>query len=125
MSKFVTGNLFLAMSILLTSISQVMLKAMMSELDENGGFTAKMRQLFEASRFWRAALIATMIVGAFLCWVTCLSKLDLSYAYPLACGSAMLIAFLSVMFLGETVTWRVWIGTFLIMLGTVFLAPTK
>lgn len=125
MSKFVVGNIFLALSILLTSTSQVMLKALMSELDDTTGFADKMRQLLTTSRFWRAGVIAAMIVGAFLCWVTCLSKLNLSYAYPIACGSALVVAFLSVIFLGETVTWRVWLGTALIMIGTVFLTPTN
>ncbi len=125
MSRFFVGNLFLALSILMAAVSQVMLKALMSELDPNAGIVQKLQQLLVSSRLWRAALVATLIVAGFLCWVTCLSKLDLSYAYPIACGSALLITLLSVMFLGETVTWHVWVGTFLIMLGTVFLAPSK
>lgn len=125
MSNFVIGNFFLGLSILMTAISQVMLKSLLSGLDENTDTPGKFYQLFSASMFWRSGLVGTMIVVAFLFWTISLTKLNLSYAYPIACGSALVVAFLSVVFLGETVTWRVWVGTVFIMAGTVFLAPTN
>ncbi len=125
MSKFVVGNLFLGLSILLQSSSQVIMKTLMTELDTSEGLVAKIRQLMVATRFWRAGLAGTMIVVAFLAWLMCLSKLDLSYAYPIACGSAFLVTILSVVFLGETATPKMWVGTVLIMIGTVLLAPSK
>jgi len=64
-------------------------------------------------------------VGGFNYWIICLIKLVLSYAYPIACGSALIVAILSVTILGETVTPKIWIGTLLIMAGTVLLALTK
>lgn len=125
MSRFLIGNLFLAASILLASFAQVVIKALMSELDENASFSVKLEQMLAGGRLWRAVLAGTMVVSGFLCWVVCLSRLDLSYAYPIACGSALIVAILSVVFLGETVTWRMWAGTLLILGGTLFLTPAK
>lgn len=125
MSKFLVGNLFLGLSVLLSSSSQVIIKKLMTELDANDGLVAKIQQLLVAARFWRAGLAGVMIVVGFLAWVVCLSKLDLSYAYPIACGSALLVTVLSVVFLGETATPKMWAGTLLIMVGTVLLAPSK
>ncbi len=125
MSRFVVGNLFLASAILLTSIAQVVIKALMSELDEGAGFSEKMREMLVDGRLWRAMLAGSMVVSGFLCWVACLSRLDLSYAYPIACGSALIVAILSVVFLGESMTWRMWAGTLLILAGTALLTPAK
>lgn len=125
MSRFVVGNLFLASSILLASIAQVVIKALMTEMGDSTGFSAKLQQVLVGSRPWRAVLAGTMVVAGFLCWVACLTRLDLSYAYPIACGSALFVTLLSVVFLGEAVTWRMWLGTLLILAGTLLLTPTK
>jgi uncharacterized membrane protein len=66
-----------------------------------------------------------MIVGGFVFWTLSLTKLNLSYAYPIACSSALLVAFLSAAVLGETVTLKTWMGTLLIVLGTALIVPSK
>lgn len=124
MSKFFWGNVFLAVSILSQAIGQVTLKSLMKELDGHEGLANKLQQLLIASRFWRAGLFATAIGIGFLAWTVSLSKLDLSYAYTIACGSALLVTALSVVFLGETATTRTWFGAVLIVAGTVLLVPS-
>jgi drug/metabolite transporter (DMT)-like permease len=62
-----------------------------------------------------------LLVAGFLLWVLCLTKLDLSYAYPVVCSSVLLVAFFSGLFLGETITVRTWCATALILAGLVLL----
>ena len=125
MSKFLTGNLFLGLSILLNAIAQIVMKSLMTELGDNQGLLNKLQLLLVPARLWRAGLVGVLVGVGFLAWVTSLSKLDLSYAYPIACGSALLVTALSVIFLGEVATPKMWIGTLLIMAGTVLLAPSS
>lgn len=125
MSKFFWGNVFLGVSLLSQSVGQVILKSLMKELDGYEGFGNKLQQLLHVSRIWRAGLFAAAIGTGFLAWTVCLSKLDLSYAYTIACGSVLLVTALSVAFLGETAPPRMWLGTVLIMAGTVLLVPSK
>ena len=66
-----------------------------------------------------------MLVAGFLFWILCLVRLELSYAYPVACSSVLFVSLFSVIFLGETVTPRMWIGTAFILVGLVLLMPKK
>jgi uncharacterized membrane protein len=125
MSKFFLGNLFLGSSILLSSIAQIILKSLMTEVDEAQSLMDKVQQLLAASRVWRVGLVGMLVGSGFLAWVISLSKLDLSYAYPIACGSALLVTVLSVLFLGEAATPKMWLGTVLITIGTALLAPSS
>jgi transporter family protein len=125
MSKVVAGNVFLGLSILMASVSQILLKALLAGLAQDAGMMGTAKHLLAGPRFWRTGLAGVLVAGGFACWLMCLSRLDLSYAYPIACGSALLVALMSVVFLGEPVTIKVWIGTLLIMAGTLVLAPVK
>jgi uncharacterized membrane protein len=58
-------------------------------------------------------------------WLLCLDRLNLSYAYPIACSSVLLVALFSGLFLGETVTLKMWSGTVLILIGIVLLMPAR
>jgi drug/metabolite transporter (DMT)-like permease len=70
-------------------------------------------------------LIGVMIVAGFIFWTFSLTKLNLSYAYPIACSSALLVALLSAFLLGEAVTVKTWLGTGMIVVGTALLVPVK
>lgn len=54
-----------------------------------------------------------------LLWLVVLSKLDLSYAYPIISFSYVLVALASVIFLGEKVSKERWISIALITFGVV------
>ncbi len=56
-------------------------------------------------------------------WALCLSRLSLSYAYPVASTSVLLIAVFSVVVLGEAISLKMWAGTALILVGIVLLRP--
>jgi drug/metabolite transporter (DMT)-like permease len=125
MSQFWVGNLFLLLSLLFGSGSQVVLKACFNE-------TGPLRLDFS---FWERFLVfrifvlfvlaLAMLVAGFLFWLMSLSRLDLSYAYPIACSSALLVAAFSALFLGEAVTANMWGGAALIVLGTALLIPSS
>lgn len=118
MSTFALGNVFLAVSILASSAGQVAIKKMFAQIPAEMPATEVVRLILTTQRLGPAILAGVLIVSGFACWLLCLQKLPLSYAYPMACSSALAVAALSALFLGEAVTWRLWLGTLLITLGT-------
>lgn len=54
-------------------------------------------------------------------WVMILSKVELSFAYPMLSLGYILILFVSWAFLGETITWIRILGVVLICLGVFFI----
>ena len=119
---FLAGNLFLISSIILTSTSQVMLKALLNRIGVLPSW-ADLPGAATASDLGQLGLIGIMIASAFLCWTISLTKLDLSYAYPIACSSALVVALLSAIVLGEVVTLRMWLGTVFIFVGIALVMP--
>lgn len=124
MSGFLIGNIFLGLSLLFASISQVALKALLNRLESSSLSLGLLREQ-DLGFFGWLLLIGVMIVAGFLFWAFSLTKLNLSYAYPIACSSALLVALLSAFFLGEAVTMKTWIGTGFIVFGTALLVPVN
>ena len=118
MSHFVIGNIFLVLSILATSIGQVLIKEIYVSVPAEITTSELLRFILTTYRIWCAGLAGSLIVVGFMFWVLCLHKLPLSYAYPIACSSALVVALFCVLFLGETVTWQLWVGILLIALGS-------
>lgn len=125
MSRFALGNLFLTCSILATSVGQVLMKAVFSTVPAGLSSGESLRLLLLTDRVWRAGLAGLLSVAGFVFWLLCLQRLPLSYAFPIACSSALVVAFLCVLFLGETVTWRLWAGTLLIALGSALVVTQR
>ena len=121
MSKFMIGNICLLLSMLFGSGSQVVFKAV---LNETGPLTANgfmLEQMFAKGKLLHLFAAFAMLVIAFLFWTLSLSRLELSYAYSIACSSALIVALLSALFLGEVVTARAWVGIVLIVVGIAML----
>ncbi len=125
MSKFMLGNVFLLLSMLLASTSQILIKELMEAAQPIDLSWKWLRVFSTRSGLLRATIIGVMIGSGFLCWLYCLTKLNLSYAYPIACSSVLLVTFFSIVFLGETVTPRMWAGSALIVLGIILLVPPE
>ena len=125
MSKFLSGNLFLLASILCAVSSQIMIKALLDEVQSVAEGCQTLQTLLSDGRLLRATVAGVLLVAGFLFWILCLTRLELSYAYPIACSSVLLVAFFSAYALGEAVSPRVWLGTVLILLGIVALGPTR
>ena len=72
--------------------------------------------------FW---LGAAGMVASFIVWMTVLSSIDLSIAFPLGSLSFILIPVLSVIFLGEEVPGMRWIGIAFIIGGIIMLSISE
>jgi drug/metabolite transporter (DMT)-like permease len=125
MSRFLVGNLFLLLSILGATAGHILLKAVVDEVGTVTLGWPMVQALLAPGRFWRGAGGASLVVVAFLFWLAALTRLDLSYAYPVACSSLLLVTLFSVVVLGEPVTLRIWVATVLILAGVILLMPTK
>ena len=81
--------------------------------------------LFSSGRALHLAVVLVLLGAGFLFWLMSLSRLDVSYAYAVACSSALVVMLLGVVFLGETVSPKMWLGTVMIVVGTFLLAPSR
>jgi len=125
MSTFWIGNSYLLLGMFCTAGSQIVFKALFNEtgpLEFNGSFV---QALCYPGRVLRVLAFLALFVAGFVFWMMSLSRLNLSYAYPVACSSAVIVTLFSMLFLGEAVSIRGWCGTVLIVLGTLLLTPSR
>ena len=123
MSRFLAGNVLLLLSMACASTSQVILKTVLRGVDPPGLAWSSWQPFLAPERLLPGAGAMTQIVGGFVFWVLALARLELSYAYPVACSSILFVALLSAVFLGEPITPKMWAGTVLILVGVVLLTP--
>ena len=123
MSRFLAGNVLLLLSMACASTSQVILKTVLRGVDPPGLAWSSWQPFLAPERLLPGAGAMTMIVAGFVFWVLALARLELSYAYPVACSSILFVALLSAVFLGEPITPKMWAGTVLILVGVVLLTP--
>ncbi len=123
MSKFAVGNILLFASMLCTTASHIMIKALIDEAGDKDLTLSGLFALFTGPKLFRSLIAGSLLVAGFLLWALCLSRLSLSYAYPVASTSVLLIAIFSVVVLGEAINLRMWAGTALILVGIVLLRP--
>jgi drug/metabolite transporter (DMT)-like permease len=57
-------------------------------------------------------------------WMTVLSRVDLSFAYPMVGFSYVIVLLFSALLLGEQVSPLRWLGTLVIVLGIVLVTRT-
>ena len=122
MSRFVLGNVYLAASIGCAALSQVLLKGVL-RASEPGDLGALVGALASPGRVARSGIALALVASGFVCWLQALARLDLSYAYPIACASILVVALLSWLVLGEPLSVRAWIGTLLVLAGVALLSP--
>ena len=67
----------------------------------------------------RILIAVCFMIACFLIWLTVLSWADLSLVLPMTAMSYVLNAILAKPMLGETVSPRRWLGTFIVFLGVV------
>ena len=122
--SFVIGNIYLLVSILLGAGAQVLFKRLLG----NDGPSEALRVVLPTLIHDRPLAVATacaMILSGFWFWMESLSRLPLSYAYPITCGSALFVMALSVVFLGESVTWKALLGAALVVLGATLIVSAS
>jgi drug/metabolite transporter (DMT)-like permease len=125
MQRFVVGNVYLLLSMVSAVSSQILLKALIDELQPLISGLRELPGAFDGPRSMRLAASLALLVAGYGFWVLSLTRLNLSYAYPIACCSVLVAVLLSVLFLGESVSPRQWIGTVLLLTGAVLLMPTQ
>lgn len=117
---FYFGLGLISASVILKVMAQVGLKA---RLNFHGPIPFN---IFDFYKYFLAsvsdlAMVASvaMLVGGGLLWFAALSRLPLSYAFPISAASYPLILFASAIFLKELVTSRMIAGNLLILGGIV------
>ena len=78
-----------------------------------------MSRLIASPGLWTGALLHAT---NFFLWVAVLSKVDLSVAFPTGSMSYILVALLSVVFLGEHISAYRWLGIVFIIIGIWFVS---
>ena len=122
MSNFLVGNVLLLGSIICGSFSQILIKLLLQRYD--GTFSAAdLKEFLDTGTLVSGMTSLLLLIVGFVLWVSALTKLPLSYAYPIACSSVLLVAYLSALLLGETVTPRIYMGTLLVLAGIVLAMP--
>lgn len=112
---------YILISVLGGAIGQILLKTGMSQM---GALTLSLNQLFNI--LWRMATNPFVVVGlgvyvmGTVFWLAALSRVDLSYAYPFASLSYIVMLIASILIFKENVTLLRLIGTLVVGLG-VFL----
>jgi len=98
------ADLFFKMSTLSTGISNVVLSNIVE-------FTLRI-----TSNPWLWIGVALYLVNFFL-WMTLLSRVDLSVAFPMSSLTYIVVPILAILFLGEHVAPVRWAGIFFIIIG--------
>ena len=115
-------KLILLSDILLGSIAQVLLKKGMKEnpvqLSFKGLFTTLIKMYTNKFVFLGSLIYASSTI----IWIGIISKVELSYAYPMVSLNFVIVALLSKIFFKEYVTKVRWLSIFLIITGVVLLS---
>ena len=120
-NTIVLGLIYLFLNILISVAAQLLLKSGMMDL---GSFQ------FSGTTFdYILSMINWKIVGGLffyasgiIFWLLCLSKLDLSFAYPAATFQYILIFFGSWYFFGENIGFNRIVGMLIISLGVIIIS---
>ena len=118
---FLIGNLCLAMSIVLASGGQVLLRAALRPGQNTPPVLAPAASGLSLHRALLLGGAGLCIVAGFVAWAFCLRHLAVSYAYTVACSSVVLVALLGCVFLGERWSGAMSLGAALIVAGTIVL----
>jgi drug/metabolite transporter (DMT)-like permease len=116
-----TSILYILISVLGGAIGQVLLKKGMNDLGE---VTLSIQNMIQMT--WKMLTNPYVFIGLFIYflsvifWLAALSKVELSYAYPFASLSYIIMFLAGWLLLGETITPMRIVGTLVIGIG-VFL----
>jgi drug/metabolite transporter (DMT)-like permease len=109
-----TPSLALWLSIVLGSCAQIFLKKGVDQ--KRAGNQTGYARLLRSGWVW---LWAFSFFFATALWLVALSKIELSYAFPLLSSGYVIVAVLSMVFLKERISWMRWMAILVICLGVV------
>jgi drug/metabolite transporter (DMT)-like permease len=104
----------------LTVIGEVLLKLGMNAVSAQvGAFTLEPRVLWTTFTDWRVILGFALVFGGALFWLGVISRVNLSFAYPLLALNYVLILIPSRYFLGESITPTKLAGAVIVVAGVI------
>ena len=106
-------------SIVLNGLAQVLLKKGVGHASDGRTTANWWMSLLANGWVWSWGI--SFIVATAL-WLIALSKLDISYAFPLLSTSFVFVAILSRLFLNEVISWRRWLSILVISVGVILIA---
>lgn len=117
---------FLAVAIVLVSIGDMLLAHGMKKIGAVSSCSPAALFQIGVRVFTNPSIIIgiIMLAGFFFLWLAILSWCDLSFVLPLTALSYVLTAFLSIYFLGETISPLRWAGTILICFGVALVTKS-
>jgi drug/metabolite transporter (DMT)-like permease len=116
----------LVVAIILASFGDMLLAQGMKKIGAVTSCTPGALFQLSLQIFSNSSIISGIIflAGFFFLWLAILSWCDLSFVLPLTALSYVLTAFLSIYFLGETITPLRWAGTILICVGVALVTKS-
>jgi len=106
---------YLLLTVLLTSVSQLLQKKAAMELDEPG----KSKPLLSNASFVSSGVLLGI---SLITWLQVLNSLDVSIAYPMLSLNYIVVLILANVFFGEAIPSHRWTGVMCIFAGVVLLA---
>jgi drug/metabolite transporter (DMT)-like permease len=125
MSRFIIGNVLLLCSMICAAGSQVLFKLLLNNYQGSLWRWNDILTFLDGPQIFRVLLSIGMLIMGFIFWIFALSRLDLSYAYPIASSSVVFILLFGAVFLGEAVTPRMYLGAIFILAGITLLMPAN
>jgi multidrug transporter EmrE-like cation transporter len=114
----VVGFLYIALTILFTVYGQMVIKW---QVGSAGDFPP---ELGDKTMFMLRLLLNPWVISSFaaafiasLTWMAAMTQFELSFAYPFMSLAFVVVMILSIMFLGEQLTWTKIAGTLIIIAG--------
>jgi multidrug transporter EmrE-like cation transporter len=116
------GFLYIALTILFTVFGQMVIKWQVSGAGEfPPEFGDKVMFIFRLLlNPWVIASFAAAFVAS-LTWMAAMTQFELSFAYPFMSLAFVVVMILSIMFLGEQLTWTKIAGTLIIIFGLIII----
>lgn len=104
----------------LTVVGEVLLKLGVNAVSASvGAFSLEPRVLWATFTDWRVVLGFALVFGGALFWLGVISRVNLSFAYPLLALNYVLILVPSRLVLGETITPSKLVGALIVVAGVV------
>ncbi len=104
----------------LTVVGEVLLKLGMNAVSARvGAFSLDLRVLWATFTDWRVLLGFALVFGGALFWLGVISRVNLSFAYPLLALNYVLILIPSRFILGETITPSKLLGAVIVVIGVI------
>lgn len=104
----------------LTVTGEVLLKIGINHVTTNvGAFSLEPRVLWATFTDWRVILGFALVFGGAIFWLGVISRVDLSFAYPLLALNYVIILIPSRVLLNEPITMMRLVGAMIIVIGVI------